>query len=261
MARPFSESTAVHEDRRGESGTTPGTLPTTAAGRRVDDAQVPPTGPAMNQPSSPNRLIRRLARFAIVAGARRRRTAGARRDPHRRHPLDDRPGGVARHSRGAGDQALAGRDRGREGALHDPQRRQRHDHGDQERAAPDQRGQGRPHHRRVGDADLARRRRDRRQRAGAGDLARRRRRDRAAAGRAAQVGVQALADRADLDRARARSPAEERQGQVGRDDRHHDELRRRLPEVVRGDRGAARLQGRRRPRSTTRPIRASPRRC
>ena len=33
MARPFSESTAVHEDRRDETGITPGTLPTTA---RVD---------------------------------------------------------------------------------------------------------------------------------------------------------------------------------------------------------------------------------
>ena len=42
----------------------------------------------------------------------------------------------------------------------------------------------------------------------------------AAAGRAAQVGVQALADRADLDRAGARPHAEERQGQVDGDDRH-----------------------------------------
>jgi hypothetical protein len=31
MARPFFESTAIHEDRRGFGGTTPGTLPTTAA--------------------------------------------------------------------------------------------------------------------------------------------------------------------------------------------------------------------------------------
>ena len=59
----------------------------------------------------------------------------------------------------------------------------------------------------------------------------------------------------------ARPPAEERQGQVDRDDRHRHQLRRRLPQGVRGD-GAGSAASRSSPASaTTRPTRASPRRC
>ncbi len=159
---PPPEFDAMREDRRGRNRSPPGH---SRRQRRVDASTMrrsPPQVPAMNHSSSrPNRPSRGLARFAILAALVAAAPLGARRHPHRRDSLDDRPGGVARHPRRAGDQALAGRDRGREGPLHDPQRRQRHDDGDQERAAPHQRGQGRPHHRLVGDADLARRRRDR----------------------------------------------------------------------------------------------------
>ena len=59
----------------------------------------------------------------------------------------------------------------------------------------------------------------------------------------------------------ARPHAEERQGQVDRDDRHRHELRRRLPQGARGG-GAGSAASRSSPaRSTTRPTRASPRRC
>ena len=199
----------------------------------------------MNQSSSPNRPTRGLARFAILAALVAGAPAGARRHPHRRHPLDDRPGGVARHPEEQAIKLWPGEIAGEKvrftilndasdttTATKNAQRLINEDKVDliigasvtpTSLAVVETAGNAQ-----VPVISLA----------GGGAIV-------AAAGRAAQVGVQALADRADLDRLVLDHLQKNGKGKSVATIGDRDELRRRLPQGVRGDRAAARLQGRR----------------
>ena len=91
----------------------PGTLPRTAAETGGDDAH--PSSRSFRCPPPPRPGARAVPSPPLALAPRRAR--GARRDPHRRHPLDHRPGRVARHPGRAGAEAVARRDGGREGAA------------------------------------------------------------------------------------------------------------------------------------------------